>query len=188
MYNGYRKMNRLNKSLCYLCGAMDRVEDGGIGWREYISTKLRDMSIGVLNPCDKPTHYAKEDSDFRDNIDKLKRAERFDLVAEAMKPIAAVDLRMVDICHFVIMSVDTDVHMCGSYHESFVATNQKKPVLAMCVQGKENAPNWMFGVMPHDHIFGSWSELLEYLEHINEDEDVDHLNRWRFFDWEKVYG
>ena len=52
-------MNRLNKSLCYLCGAMDRVEDGGIGWREYISTKLRDMSIGVLNPCDKPTHYAK---------------------------------------------------------------------------------------------------------------------------------
>ena len=68
-----------------------------------------------------------------------------------MKPIAAVDLRMVDICHFLVMSVDVDV-------------------------------------IPHKHIFGSWSELMEYVYHINEDEEVDHLNRWRFFDWDKVYG
>ena len=181
-------MNRLKNSLCYLCGAMDRVKDGGAGWREYISAKLKKMNVGVLNPCDKPTSYAKEGNDFRDRLEKLKKTKQFDLVAEEMKPIAAVDLRMVDICHFLVMSLDMNVHMCGSYHEAFVAANQKKPVLVMCEQGKENAPNWMFGVLPHSHIFSSWSELLEYTSHINEDDDVCHLNRWRFFDWEKVYG
>jgi hypothetical protein len=181
-------MNRLKNSLCYLCGAMDRVKDGGTGWREYISDRLKEISVGVLNPCDKPTPYAQEDDNFRDRLESLKQSNKFDLVAKEMKPIAAVDLRMVDICHFVVMSVDLDVHMCGSYHESFVAANQKKPVLVMCNQGKENAPNWLFGVLPHSHIFSSWNELLEYVNHINKDEIVDHLNRWRFFDWEKVYG
>ena len=181
-------MNRLKNSLCYLCGAMDRVEDGGIGWREYVTPKLKGMGIGVLNPCDKPSSYGLEDEKTRELLENLKRSGKYNKVTEYMKPICAVDLRMVDIAHFIVMSVDVDVHLCGSYHEAAVAISQKKPVLAMCAQGKENAPNWMFGVMPHDHIFGSWSELLEYLEHINEDEDVDHLNRWRFFDWEKVYG
>ena len=78
--------------------------------------------------------------------------------------------------------------MCGSYHEAFVAVAQKKPLLIMCQQGKQNVPNWLFGVVPHEHMFGSWSELIEYIHHINEDEEVEDLNRWRFFDWEKVYG
>jgi hypothetical protein len=30
-------MNRLKNSLCYLCGAMDRVQDGGVGWRGNIT-------------------------------------------------------------------------------------------------------------------------------------------------------
>lgn len=181
-------MNRLKGMTAYLCGAMDRVDDGGVGWREHISSKLKGIGIGVLNPCDKPTSFAKENEGFRSKIAGLKRKGDFNSVADEMKPIAAVDLRMVDICHFLVMSVDVDVHMCGSYHEAFVAANQKKPVLAMCAQGKSNAPNWMFGVIPHKHIFSSWSELMEYVYHINEDKEVDHLNRWRFFDWDKVYG
>ena len=38
-------MNRLKNSLCYLCGAMDRVEDGGAGWRENITPKLKEMGV-----------------------------------------------------------------------------------------------------------------------------------------------
>ena len=47
----------------------------------------------------------------------------------------------------------------------------------------------MFGVVPHDLIFSDWEELLEYLNEVNcSESEVDHLNRWRFFDFDKVYG
>ncbi len=181
-------MNRLKNSLCYLCGAMDRVTDGGVGWRGRITPKLQELGIGVLNPCNKPSDYALEDEETRDILNNLKRAKKYDELTEHMKPICAVDLRMVDIAHFIIMSVDVDAHLCGSYHEAAVAISQKKPVIVMCEQGKQNLPNWLFGVIPHEMVFSNWSEVLEYLNHINEDEDAEHANRWRFFDWEKVYG
>jgi len=46
----------------------------------------------------------------------------------------------------------------------------------------------MFGVVPHEMVFSNWSELLEYLRHIDEDDDAKHMNRWRFFDFDKVYN
>jgi len=168
---------------------MDRVPDGGTEWRDYISKKIKNMGVGVFNPCDKPSDYAKEDNEIRDNINTLKLNEKYDEISDLMKPICAVDLRMVDIAHFIVMNLDLDVHLCGSYHEAFLALSQRKPVLIRCKQGKSNAPNWMFGVVPHQLIFNNWDELLEYLDEVNYSEsNVDHLNRWRFFDFDKVYG
>ena len=181
-------MNRLKGMTAYLCGAMDRVADGGVEWREHITPRLQELGVGVFNPCNKPSDYAPEDEDTRELIHALKRSEKYDDVSAIMKPICAVDLRMVDIAHFIIMNIDMDNHLCGSYHEAFVAIGQKKPVVIMCKQGKRGLPNWMFGVVPHQMVFSNWSESIEYLHHVNEDEDVEHLNRWRFFDFNKVYG
>ena len=181
-------MNRLKGMTAYLCGAMDRVADGGVEWREHITPRLQELGVGVFNPCNKPSDYALEDEDTRELIHALKRSEKYEDIAAIMKPICAVDLRMVDIAHFIIMNIDMDNHLCGSYHEAFGAIGQKKPVVIMCKQGKRGLPNWMFGVVPHQMVFSNWSETIEYLHHINEDEDVEHLNRWRFFDFNKVYG
>ena len=181
-------MNRLKSMTCYLCGAMDRVPDGGEGWREWITPHLYDLGIGVYNPCNKPSDFAPEDESTRNAIHYYKEVGNYNKVAEIMKPICAVDLRMVDIAHFLIMSLDVDVHMCGSYHEAFMAVFQKKPVLIMCEQGKDNLPNWLFGVIPHELIFSNWADLLSYLREIDSLEKVDHLDRWRFFDFNKVYG
>lgn len=181
-------MNRLKGMTCYLCGPMDRVPDGGIVWREDITPKLKELGVGVLDPCKKPSEYATEDADTRGLIEEYKESLKFDEVHEIMKPICAVDLRMVDIAHFLIMYLDLDVHMCGSYHEAFVAVGQKKPVLVMCKQGASQLPNWMFGVIPHEMVFNNWFQLLDYLHHVDCDETVDHMNRWRFFDFNKVYG
>ena len=181
-------MNRLKDTTCYLCGPMDRVPDGGVEWRENISKDLKDMGIGVFNPCDKPSDFAPEDKNTRDEIDKAKAIHDYERVAEVMKPICSVDLRMVDVAHFLIMNLDLDTHLCGSYHEAFVAIAQKKPILIRCKQGKHNAPNWMFGVVPHELIFSNWFQILDYLHMINSSEDVDHLDRWRFFDFEKVFS
>ena len=34
----------------------------------------------------------------------------------------------------------------------------------------------------------SWKELTEYLHHVDSSKKVDHMNRWRWFDFSKVYG
>jgi|TARA_R110000824_G_scaffold167062_1_gene343846 hypothetical protein len=166
---------------------MDRVSDGGVVWRQEITPRLKELEIGVLDPCDKPSNYATEDDNTRQTIESYKKAEDFGSVSNIMKPICAVDLRMVDIAHFLVVNLDIDVHMCGSYHEMFVAIGQKKPVLIRCEGGKQRLPNWMFGVIPHDMVFSSWDKLMGYLHHVDSDNTVKHYNRWRFFDFNKIY-
>ena len=181
-------MNRLDKAICYLCGAMDRVPDGGVGWRHWITPMIKDMGIGVLDPSDKPTSFAQENNEFRDKINLLKLEKKYDTVKKYMRNVAAIDLRMVDIAHFVIMYMDMDIHMCGSYHEACTAIQQKKPLLIVCKQGKEHVPNWLFGVMPHQHMFSDWFSFLDYLKRVDSGQDREHYNRWRFFDFQKVYN
>ena len=55
------------------------------------------------------------------------------------------------------------MYMCGSYEEISTANRQKKPVLVWCEQGKMLAPNWLFFMLPHEHIFSSMDQLLAYL-------------------------
>lgn len=180
-------MNRLNKSCCYISGGMDRVPDGGVQWRSWITPKLQEMGIGVLNPCDKPIDFAHETHDFRERISLLKEEGKYEQVRELMKPVCAVDLRLVDIAHFIILKLDVDIHLAGSYHEIVVAIGQKKPVLVMCEKGIHNIPNWWFGVIPYQMFFDNWDNLFEYLKQVDNGE-AEHLNRWRFLNWEKVYG
>ena len=77
-------MNRLKNTICYLCGPMDRVADGGVTWRRNLTPKLKDMGIGVLDPCKKPTEFEKEDNDFRGTIERLKSTDKFDDVKKEM--------------------------------------------------------------------------------------------------------
>ena len=180
-------MGKLKHTVCYLCGAMDRVADGGVTWRKAITPQLNRLGVGVLDPCDKPTEFAKEDDGFRERIESLKKAGNFSEVKKEMREIAAVDLRMIDIAHFVVMHMDVSAHLCGSYHEAFMAIQQKKPLLIVCEQGVNNMPSWMFGVMPVEHMFSSWEELMEYLENVDSGDDIEHHKRWRFFDFGKIY-
>ena len=180
-------MNRLKGSLFYISGAMDRVPDGGIEWRVWITPKLKEFGIGVLNPCDKPLDIAQENQNTRKNIQNYKNGGWFDEVRRIMKPITNIDLRLIDVCSAVIVYLDTDVHTAGTNHEMALAIMQKKPVLIMCKQGKAGIPNWWFGITPHELFFSSWDELFVYLNHIDKDEKVDDLNRWRFINFEKVF-
>ena len=53
-------MNRLKYTIFYEVGPMDRVPDLGVEWRLDMQDFLHGMGAGVLNPCDKPTDFAKE--------------------------------------------------------------------------------------------------------------------------------
>jgi hypothetical protein len=195
--------NRLKGHIFYLCGPMDRVKDRGVEWRKdierFIHTKIKG---GVFNPCDKPIDWGIEDENSRkwrkESIEQANVLYNHGHVHEAnkiyeaiyanMKDIVASDLRGIDTSHAIIMHVDIDIHMCGSYCEQTTACLQRKPVVIHCKQGKAKIPDWLFGICHHEMMFDTWSEVKHYLKHVAFDSNVKHFKRWRFFDMNKIYG
>jgi len=176
-------MNRLALNRGYLCGAMDRVTDGGVGWRQDLIESLKDLKILWLDPTRKPINIGVEDLENRALRHKAKRAGDYEFVRNQMKQIRPVDLRMVDIADFLVVNLDLSIHACGTYEELTWANRMKKPILVRVEQGIEHTPDWLFGVLPFEMIFSTWDEVKRYLRHIAHDPVIDRLNRWYFFDW-----
>jgi nucleoside 2-deoxyribosyltransferase len=174
-------MNRLKNQRVYLAGAIDRAKDRGRGWREEISPFLKELGVIVFNPIIKPSEIGLEDQDTHNLKSKLKKQQRYEELSNMMKVIRSVDLRLVDISDFMIVNLDLDVHPCGTLEEIFWANRQKKPIIVHMVQGKQNAPDWLFGVIPHQMIFSDWMDIYSYLEHINSAENINTYRRWYFF-------
>lgn len=196
-------MNRLRQQIFYLAGPMDRVEGRGVEWREMMQDFIWDeLQGGVFNPCDKPIDWGVEDETVRkwrhDSLDRAMALDAmghkfeadtiYDAVKEHMKAIVASDLRLVDQSGAIIMYVDTDVHMCGSYGEQTWACIQHKPIIINCKQGKANVPDWLLGICCHEMIFCGWDNVKDYLRQVAFDDIVEHHRRWRFIDMDKVYG
>lgn len=174
-------MNKLINQRCYLAGAMDRVIDRGVGWRDYITPILAGYGVQVLNPVHKPIGAGAETDDVVLKKKLLKQKGSFDELSALMKEIRSIDLRMVDISDFLIVNLDLNTHPCGTLEEIFWANRQKKPILVKMEQGKHNAPDWLFGTLPHEFIFSHWDEMIVYLDQVN-NTSSDYLNkRWCFF-------
>lgn len=175
-------INRLKNQRVYLAGAMDRVADRGNGWRDNITPFLENLGIVVFNPIKKPTVVGKEDAETHKYKTQLKQARKYDELSQLMKVIRSVDLRLVDISDFLIVNLDLDIHPCGTYEEIFWANRQKKPIIVHMVQGKQSAPDWLFGTIPHQMIFSSWQDVQSYLLNIDTLTEIETFNRWYFFD------
>jgi len=174
-------MKRLKNQRVYLAGAMDRVPDRGSTWRDNITPFLNDLGIIVFNPISKPTDTGLEDENTHILKTKLKKEEKYDELTSVMKTIRSVDLRLVDISDFLIVNLDLDTHPCGTLEEIFWANRQKKPIIIHMVQGKNNAPDWLFGTIPHQMIFSNWDEIKTYLSYINNSKNIESYKRWYFF-------
>lgn len=169
---------RLSGQRVYLAGAMDRVLDRGIGWRDSLTPILEDMGLTVFNPIKKPIDIGKEDDETHRLKIHLKKNHRYDELSSIMKTIRSVDLRLVDISDFLIVNLDLDIHPCGTYEEIFWANRQKKPIIVHMVQGKHSTPDWLFGTIPHQMIFSDWNEIYLYLDYINTSKNINSYNRW----------
>ena len=173
-------MNRLKKSRVYLAGAIDRVLDRGMGWRDSISPFLKNLEIHINDPLKKLGDLGIEDSITHLKKKALKETQDYENLSFLMKEIRRIDLRLVDISDFLIVNLDLDTHPCGTYEEIFWANRQKKPIIIHMEQGKRNAPDWLFGAIPHDMIFSNWEEIKEYLLYINECPYIETFDRWYF--------
>ena len=182
-------MNRLKDARAYLAGPMDRCPNGGVQWRKDITPFLKSLGCFVFDPTDKPMQIAIEDEEHKDERKEWKEQNSlrsFDKIAEAMKVIRNVDLRMVDVSDFLIVNWDMNIQMCGTMEEVFLANREKKPILIHCPQGVKCLPDWLFAVLPHQMMFNSWESLKSYINHVH---TYDHVlptyNRWCFFDMRK---
>ncbi len=179
-------MNRLQDMRGYLGGAMEFAEGLGIEWRANIQNQTKELGVIWLDPTDKPIDIGTEDVENHEARKKLKNEGRYDEVANTMKVIRCVDLRMVDLADFLIINLDIKVHTSGTYEELFLANRQKKPIILRVKQGKCACPDWLFATIPHQMIFTTWDEILGYLEHIAGDPIIEHRKRWYFFDFKKI--
>lgn len=176
-------MNRLKNMRGYLGGAMEFAEELGIEWRQQIKKDTQDLEVIWLDPTDKPIDIGIEDIENHEIRKKLKRQGYFDEVANTMKVVRCVDLRMVDLADFLIVNIDTSIHTTGTYEEIFLANRQKKPIVIRIKQGKCACPDWLLATIPHQMIFSTWVEVREYLYHIAHDPIIEHRKRWYFFNW-----
>lgn len=176
------RLNRLYGLTTYLIGGIDRASDLGAGWRIEISKYLHPKGIKVYNPLEKPIGRADEVEN-RGFRKELKESGRYSEFAELMKDVRHVDRRMVDKSDFIICYIDLDIHLCGTYDELGLATDQCKPVIVLCRQGKKNVPDWLFAQCDHRLFFSSLNEVTEYLDGVNDGSNTEDLGKWLIFDY-----
>lgn len=179
------KNNRLKGMRVYLAGPIDHAEDDGVGWRNKMKKFLVKRGVNPLDPCDKPISYASygEIGAEKEKMMELKKMGRWFELSEQMKAIAHVDLRMTDVSDCVIVYLNTEVKMFGTIHELINSLQQRKPTLVVIEGGKENAPNWLFGIMDYNFMFDSFKELEDFLTLVDEAAFSPDLTRWVFFDF-----
>jgi len=180
------KTNKLWGARTYLAGPMDRVDDNGVGWRREITPFLESIGIVVLDPTNKPIDVGSEDIESRNYRNTLKQNNKYDELASHMRMLRVVDLRMVDISDFLIVYINPNIHLCGSFEELFWSNRQKRPILCMIEGTKSNTPDWLIGTLPNEHLFNNWEDIKQYISNINSGDDIRHFKRWMFFDYYKM--
>lgn len=175
-------MGRLANHRIYLAGPIDRCPNLGIDWRLYISQILEKKYYAIpYNPMAKPLLYPIADEHEKRELRKQwKEKGDFQQLKNFMWDIRHVDLRMTDRSDAGIFYVDLDIHSCGTYEELTRMNMSKKPCLVMCKQGINHMPDWIIGKLPIETLFGSWDDLISYLDQVDFGVASD-LDRWIFF-------
>lgn len=179
---------RLKGSMTYMLGPMEFAKDNGANWRIKATEFLKKLDIGCLNPVNKPCEHAPEDEQSKIERKKLKESYRFDEFSTIMKEIVSIDLRLCDKCDFGLMYFNRNIFTCGTFVEYAHLNIQRKPVVIWTDDGLENISDWLFGQTNWKLMHSSLDEALEYIRHIHQDEKIDRLNRWKFFNNSKIFS
>jgi hypothetical protein len=172
---------QLKGATCFLSGPIDRVADDGVEWRKYIreQAEKRDLGLSFFDPCDKPEGLGSEVGIEKNKVQELVREGKWQEAQDFVKMFRRYDLRGVDTSDFLIVKVDMNVHMCGTYDELFTAEREQKPILIVMGAGQKklDIPTWLIAFIHPDEIFETEDECLDYLEKLNKGE-IEFDRRW----------
>ena len=177
------KLNReiLAGKKCYLSGP---IEASGYtssdqefdNWRTEPTQVLEDwFDMSVFDPFEDTKQNRWEE------INQAKRDKDYESLTKIARGFVLKDLSEVDHSDLIIAYVPKGVPTTGTTHEVINANDRKKPVLLVCPEGKENVPLWYYGFIDADCMFGSWHELYDFLDDINNMKLTDNTRFWRIY-------
>lgn len=166
-------MGHLKNKRAYLSGAIEFGEKLH-NWRiDPIEVMTSKFEINVFDPFSDPKQQWIDELNLaRLNKDYLK-------IRKIAKNFVRKDLCMVDRSDFLVAYMPYKVPTTGTIHEIVNSNEAKKPTLIVCPQGKENAPIWLWGILPENYFFSSWEDLYAYLQEVTEGKHLGD-DRWHF--------
>lgn len=168
-------MKVLKDKRAYLSGPIEHGD--GIDWRVQPKKILTEkFGINLFDP------YADPKQQWSPILKQARATKDYVKMAEIAKCFVRKDLCIVDRSDLLIAYLPYSVPTTGTVHEIINSSNAKKPTLLVCPQGKEYVPLWYWGFIPQEEIFGSWDELYEFLEKIENGHFKDN------FRWSYIYG
>jgi hypothetical protein len=171
-------MGILHKTRVYTIGHMQYAS--GRGWREDFTKEMDKLGVTTFDPYHKPfCDDTPEDEGTRTELASLMAQERYDEVAQRMKPVRNYDLRLCDISDFLVAHIKPSVASWGSAEELVTSCRAKKPVFISIEGGKKMTPLWLLAMFPHKYIYNSIDEIVEMLKKIDSGEKVIDNDKWR---------
>lgn len=146
-------MNNLNGAVCYLSGAMEFVEDDGIGWRQEFTEKSykANLNLSILDPTNKPKHISTTTSEDKNLQIKLQQEGKFKQLQLFVSDYRKKDLQLVNLSNFLVTMIHPSVPQWGTANEIYLAESQSKPNFIICPGGLSNLPRWLFDVVGKIH-------------------------------------
>ena len=167
-------MGALQDSTVYLSGPIEFEDTSKPDWRPPVIEVLsKRFGINVHDPS------TDEKQGRAPLLVKALAEERYDDAEKIARLFVKKDLVLIDHSHFLIAYAPRGVATTGTPCETHYAVNAKKPVFVVCEEGKRFAPRWYFGNLRHRYIYGSWDELYEYLQEVDDGKHKDN-HRWWF--------
>lgn len=162
----------LNGKRCYLSGPIEFGTD--LNWRiEPKKVLVEKYGIDVFDP------FADPKQQWVPDLQAAREAKDYDAMARIARTFVRKDLYSVDRSDILIAYLPYGVPTTGTHHEIINSSDNKRPTLLVCPQGKQFIPIWYYGFIPHQVMFGSWDELYGYLDEVNEGLHKDN-HRWWF--------
>jgi len=173
-------LNLLKRTRCYLIGHMQYAN--GRGWRGIVKDTFKDTGINFIDPYYKPfVHDVPEDDDSRAEMHHWMETEQYDLVANRMKDVRSLDLRLCDICDWFIAVIKPSVASWGSAEEITTVIREKKPLFLVIddPKGKKATPLWLMSIMPHKYIYNNLDEVIQTVKAIDDGIIKMSSDRWK---------
>lgn len=166
----------LNGVYIYLAGPIDKAKDFGIGWRRYIQEQTRDLGINYFDPTNKPGTLVNEAHEEMAHVAEYKLNNDWDALTQKARQFRNIDLHLVSLCDAMVIYIDTEIHMLGSYEELVVARQQDKAIYAIINGGKKTASSWLFALINHNNMYDSVDELVSVFKSYNNKTQLDWVN------------
>lgn len=168
-------MDKLNGAVGYLSGAMEFVQDHGVGWRRKFVKMVMEagLNIDLIDPTNKPGDDEIKIGEDKQYQNQLKKECRWRELKNYVSQYRRFDLRFTDISDFVVAAINPTVPQWGTSNEIYVAEEQHKPIFFICEGGLHNFPNWLFALVKFNekdeaiNIFNNPEDVLERLIQIN---------------------